>query len=104
MFCISNTNIKKPGIVNNDVSNNIKSKIETSEKTISKLDSRLNIDTELNTGYTSPMEIKYLFEKVKLSEGVRIVENGQVKKEAKPETTLYGNTAFRITKTDYNKM
>ena len=104
VFCISNTNIKKQAHSNNEISTTIKSKIEQPAKTLVKLKSRLDYETEVETGYVTPGEIKYLFDKVKISDGVRLIENGQVRKETKPDTTLYGNTAFRITKTNYNKM
>lgn len=104
VFCVSNTNIKKPGIVSTDFFNSVKSHIEAPNKVLNKLNSKLTFEAELETGYVSPVEIKYLFDRVKLSEGVKLIENGHVKKESKPETTYYGNSAFRITKSDYNRM
>ena len=104
VFCISNTTVKKAGRVDHEISRQLNSKIAPGETAIKRLKSKLSFETDVETGYTSPGEIKYLFGKVKLAEGVRLVDGGTVKKENKADGTSYGDTAFRITKTDYNKM
>lgn len=104
VFCLSTTNIKKPNKINIEISNHIKSHIEPPNKTLVKLNSRLTEQLEVDTGYANPIDIKKMFENIKLSEGVRLVDGGQISKDPKPDNRTYGNTAFRITKSHYNKM
>ena len=104
VFCVSNTNIKKNEKVNHELSNKLKSMIEPSGKVLRKFNSKLHDIVEIQTGYINPGEIRHMFEKVKISEGVRLVDSEGYNRDFKPELTTYGNSGFKLSKTSYNKM
>lgn len=96
---MSSTNIKKKGRVDPEASRGIKMSAEPPSKAIFRLNSKLVVENDIDTGYVNPEDITQLLEKAK------VVEKGRTKgMSLRQDAEQSTNHAFRITKTDYNKM
>ena len=104
LMAISNTNFHKPDTVNKSTMEAMKVSAGVQPRKLGRINSKMQSATEINTHYIHPNSIKNMFEEVKLAKGVRLLEDGKVKRENKFENTFYNNNKFNLTKNEYNKM
>lgn len=69
-----------------------------------KIDGNLRLQTEIDTGYVAPENFHQLFDKIKISNGVKFIHDGGEQKRVRTESSSNQLAAIRITKTDYNKL
>lgn len=106
IFGLSNVNVKRTGRIDPSQSNPLKEFIEKASPSpnLVQVTTKLGLGSEIEKGYVQPEGITNLFDRVKLSEGVRVIENGCIKQDKQHDSSMNGNSTSRITKTNYNKL
>ena len=103
-MAISNTNFFKPDHVNKTIQEDMLDKAGQQPRRLNRINSKIQTTNDVISHYIHPNSIKNMFEQVKLSKGVRLIEEGKVKRENKFENTFYSKNNFNLTKNEYKKM
>lgn len=103
-MAISHTNFHKPDKVNKTTIETMKNNAGVQPRRLNKLHSKIQSIADKNTHYIHPNSIKNMFEEVKLAKGVKLLEDGKVKRENKFQNTFYSNNKLNLTKNEYKKM
>lgn len=103
-MAISNTNFFKPDLVNKTIQEGMMEKAGVQPRRLNRINSKVQAYTDTVSNYIHPNSIKNMFEQVKLAKGVKLIEEGKVRRENKFENTFYNKNTLNLTKNEYKKM